>query len=138
MKVLLSIRPEYAVEIFRGSKLFEYRRVPPRRQSVRTAAVYVTRPVSQIVGEFYFNEIIYGNPDDIWRQTSKYSGISYDFFKEYFRNRQVAYALSIKKAVLYERPVDPYTLFGGFTAPQSYMYLEDGFLAGAEQLQLAF
>ena len=59
MKVLLSIKPEYAEKIFNGEKRFEYRRVIFKRKGITTVVVYVTAPISRIMGEFQINNILY-------------------------------------------------------------------------------
>ena len=48
-----------------------------------------------------------------------------DLFFEYFRDRKDAYAIKIKNLTLYPRQIDPKAVIENFTAPQSYMYLDD-------------
>lgn len=126
MRVLLSIRPEYAERIFNGSKSFEFRRRPYADSSVKTVVVYATKPVGMIVGEFDVETILQETPSALWELTETRSGITRDFFDSYFEGRDVAYALKISDARLYDIPIEPRDVLGNFTPPQSYMYVPDG------------
>lgn len=125
MKVLLSIKPEYAEKIFAGTKRFEFRKSIFRSKEVKTVVVYVTRPIGQIIGEFDVDEILCETPDDLWAITSDYSGISKGFFDEYFSGRTRSFALAVGDVRRYESPLDPSNLIENFTPPQSYMYVDD-------------
>lgn len=124
MKALLSIKPEFVEEIVSGSKRFEYRKVS-FKQEVESVVVYACMPVGKIVGEFIVGDIISMNPSDLWRTTKDYSGISYKFFRQYFKGRKNAYAIQIKEYIPYEEPIDPYKEYKHFVPPQSYRYLAD-------------
>ncbi|MFT4252309.1 MAG: ASCH domain-containing protein [Caulobacter sp.] len=125
MKVLLSIKPEFVEKIFDGTKCYEYRKVPYKNSDVKTVVVYATRPIAKIVGEFDVEEIISGNPIDIWDLTENKSGITKDFFSEYFEGRKCAFALKIGTLRPYREPIDPAEMFENFTAPQSFRYIDE-------------
>lgn len=122
MKVLLSIRPEFAFKIFDGEKKFEFRKVIFKNPDIRTVVVYASSPVQQVIGEFEIDDILSSSPNEIWELTKKYSGISEIYFHEYFENRIVAHAIKIKNTKKYKRPL---SLKDDFKVlpPQSYMYL---------------
>ncbi|WP_270985525.1 ASCH domain-containing protein [Campylobacter helveticus] len=122
MKALLSIKPEFAEAIFNGKKKFEYRKVIFKKK-VKYIQVYVTKPVGKIIGEFEIEEIIKDNPIRIWERTKGYSGIKKSLYMQYFQNRQVAYAIKIKKINKYKKPLCPYNEYDSFTAPQSFKYI---------------
>lgn len=122
MKVLLSIKPEFAFKIFEGKKKFEFRKVIFKNPNVKTVVVYASSPVQQVIGEFEIENILSSDPNDIWKQTKKDSGISEDFFYEYFADREIAHAIKIKKTKKYRRPLDIYDDFN-VLPPQSYVYL---------------
>ncbi len=82
MRVLLSIKPEYAFQIFEGSKKFEFRKVIFKNPNIRTVVVYASSPIQQVIGEFEIDEILSFDPKRIWQMTKKHSGISEDFFYE--------------------------------------------------------
>lgn len=123
MKVLLSIKPEFVEKIFSGEKLFEYRKAIFKNENISTVIIYSTMPVGKIVGEFRFKKIHIDSPEIIWKETKKYSGISKDFFFDYFKNREEAYAIEIEEVNKYDEPLDPRSVFPHFTAPQSFCYM---------------
>ena len=104
MKVLLSIKPEFVQEIFTGKKKYEYRKAIFTR-SVDKVVVYSTKPVGMIVGEFTVENILNDTPSTLWDQTHKDSGITKDFFDQYFEGRTHGYALKISSPRLYEEPI---------------------------------
>ncbi|CAH8773159.1 hypothetical protein [Paenibacillus dendritiformis] len=124
MKVLLSIRPEFVEQIVNGKKLFEYRKRIFKKE-VESVIIYCTKPVGMIVGEFTFDYIISDTPQALWDRTHNESGISKDFFMQYFSDRETGYAIQIKEYREYENPVQPEEVFGHFVAPQSYRYVAD-------------
>ena len=76
MRVLLSIKPEYAFKIFDGTKKFEFRKVIFKNPDITTVVVYASSPVQQVIGEFEIDDIFSFDPDELWKKTKKYSGIS--------------------------------------------------------------
>lgn len=122
MRVLLSIKPEFAFKIFEGTKKFEFRKVIFKKADIRTVIVYASSPVQQVIGEFEIDAIFSSGPEVIWEMTKKHSGISETFFYEYFANREIAHAIKIKNTKKYSKPLsikDDFKLI----PPQSYVYL---------------
>jgi len=122
MRVLLSIKPEFAFKIFEGEKKFEFRKVIFKDPNIKIVIVYASSPVKQVIGEFEIDGILSSDPDEIWRQTKKYSGISENFFYEYFAERQIAHAIKIKNTKKYKYPLNLKDNFN-VIPPQSYVYL---------------
>lgn len=122
MKVLLSIKPEFANKIFSGEKKFEFRKRAFRNMEVHTVVVYSTMPVGKIIGEFTIKKIHQDSPESIWTKTKRFSGIDEGFFKHYYDGRELAVAIEVEKPVLYKEPINPKEAFKNFTAPQSFMY----------------
>ncbi len=122
MKVLLSIKPEFAFKIFDGEKKFEFRKVIFKNPDIRTVVVYASSPVQQVIGEFEIDDILSSTPNEIWELTKKYSGISEIYFHEYFENRLVAHAIKIKNTKRYKKPMSLKDDFN-VLPPQSYLYL---------------
>src|SRR5688500_7126054 len=106
MKVLLSIKPEFAFKIFEGTKKFEFRKVIFKNPNIKTVVVYASSPVQLVIGEFEIDDILSLEPDAIWKMTRKYSGITEEFFYEYFSDRDVAHAIKIKNTRKYKKPLD--------------------------------
>lgn len=122
MKVLLSIKPEYAFKIFDGTKKFEFRKVIFKNPNIKTVIVYASSPVQKVIGEFEIDDIFSFDPDSLWKKTKKYSGISEDFFYQYFADREIAHAIKIKKTKKYKKPLCIKEDFN-VIPPQSYVYL---------------
>lgn len=122
MRVLLSIKPEFAFKIFEGIKRFEFRKVIFKNPNITTVVVYASSPVQQVIGEFEIDNILSSDPSEIWAQTEKYSGISEDFFYKYFANREIAHAIKIKNTKRYKHPLNLQDNFN-VVPPQSYVYI---------------
>lgn len=122
MRVLLSIKPEFAFKIFDGTKKFEFRKVIFKNPNVKTVVVYASSPVQRVIGEFEIEDILSSAPNEIWRQTKQYSGISEDFFYEYFAGRKIAHAIKIKNIKKYRQPLNLQANYN-VVPPQSYVYL---------------
>ncbi|MGA9048046.1 MAG: ASCH domain-containing protein [Dehalococcoidia bacterium] len=122
MKVLLSIKPEYATKIFEGSKKYEYRRAIFKRQEVATVVIYASNPVKRIIGEFQIGTILQAHPDILWYKTGQHAGITKKKFFSYFAERETGYAIKIRETKRYEIP---YTLneFMLSWPPQSFIYI---------------
>lgn len=122
MKVLLSIKPEYAQRIFAGAKKFEYRRAIFKNPTVRTVVVYVSSPVCKVVGEFTIGKIICDAPMTLWQKTKDFSGIDRDKFFNYFADKKKGYAIEILNPVRYSR-TRSLMLNYGCHPPQSFVYV---------------
>ena len=97
MRVLLSIKPEFAFKIFDGTKKFEFRKSIFKNKDVKTVVVYASSPIQQVIGEFEIEKILNLELDVLWNLTQDFSGISEDFFYEYFADKELGYAIKIKK-----------------------------------------
>lgn len=122
MKVLLSIKPEFAFKIFEGEKKFEFRKVIFKNPNVKTVVVYASSPIQKVIGEFEIDSILSSTPNEIWELTKKHSGISEVYFHEYFESRLIAHAIKIKNTKRYKKPMSLKEDFN-VLPPQSYMYL---------------
>lgn len=122
MKVLMSIKPEFASKIFDGSKRYEFRRMIFKQPSVTKVVVYASSPVQMVIGEFEIDHILQHHPKELWNLTRKDAGISKDYFMEYFGTKDVGYAIRIKTSRLYRKPKCLKADFN-LKPPQSYLYL---------------
>ena len=122
MKVLLSIKPEFAFKIFDGTKRYEYRRRIFKRSSVTTIVVYTSAPIQKVIGEFKIGAVLEGAPEELWAKTKDYAGIRRDRFLQYFSNSATGYAISVAEPRLYAHHVTLSSL-GIARAPQSFVYL---------------
>jgi len=122
MKVLLSIKPQFAIKIFDGTKKFEFRKSVFKNSSINTVVVYASSPMQKVIGEFTIDEIMEEKPEALWEMTKKHSGITKDYFDEYFLNRDKAFAIKVKEVNRYQKPLNLIDFDINF-APQSFVYL---------------
>lgn len=123
MKVLLSIKPEFAERIFDGSKKFEFRKAIFKNQEIKTVVVYASSPMQKVIGEFEIDSIINDSLAGLWQKTKRFAGIDEDYFYQYFAEREIGYAIKIKKTKKYRKPLCLKKDFN-LTPPQSFLYLE--------------
>ena len=122
MKVILSIKPEFAFKIFDGSKKFEFRKSIFKNKNVKTIIVYASSPVQKVIGEFEIGIIYNDNLDVLWRITKEHSGISEDYFYSYFTDKEKGFAIQVKKKKKYKNPKslkEEYNIH----PPQSFAYV---------------
>lgn len=122
MKVLLSIKPEFAYKIFDGTKKYEFRKAIFKNSDVHKVVVYASSPIQKVIGEFAIADILNDDVETIWNETARYSGITRDFYLSYFSNKEKAYAIKIGKITRFRqaRDLSDYNL--NF-APQSFAYI---------------
>jgi predicted transcriptional regulator len=121
MKVVLSIKPEFANKIFDGTKKFEFRKAIFKNEKIKTVIVYSSSPVQQVIGEFEIERIINHDIDTLWELTHQESGITEDYFYKYFADRVEGFAIQIKKVKKYRTPKCLRADFNLFP-PQSFAY----------------
>ena len=124
MNVILSIKPFFCASIFKGLKLYEYRKKVFKHSDVDKVYVYASKPISKIVGYFTIKRIISDTPSMIWDVTHEHGGITKKQFFDYFKGHSVAHAIEIDEVVKLDIPIDPKEVIKNFTAPQNYCYLE--------------
>lgn len=125
MRVLLSIKPEYASRIFDGTKKYEYRRAIFKRKGVETIVVYATDPIRRIIGEFDVGEVLHEAPEQLWERTCGYAGITKSRFMEYFANQEKGFAIGVREARKYSNSLSLDDLMLSLP-PQSFVYLDIG------------
>ena len=122
MKVLLSIKPEFAEKIFNGTKKYEFRRSIFKDLNVKTVVVYASSPTQRVIGEFQIDSILYDRINNLWLRTRKHAGINKRGFLDYFSDKQQGYAIAIKAARAYRKPLSLKEDFN-MLPPQSFSYL---------------
>lgn len=124
MDVLLSIKPEFANKIFDGTKKFEFRKAIFKRTDIRRVIVYVSSPVQKVIGEFQIESILNDSVENLWKRTSEFSGITKDFYQQYFAGREQAYAIQVGNVKRFKKAKTLQDYNINF-APQSYVYIEN-------------
>lgn len=123
MKVVMSIKPEFANKIFDGTKKFEFRKAIFKNKNIKSILVYSSSPVQKVIGEFQIDQIFNDDLETLWERTKEFSGISEDYFYQYFANREQGFAIQIKNQIRFKTPKclkEDYNL----TPPQSFAYWE--------------
>ena len=123
MKVLLSIKPEYAEKILSGEKKYEFRRTLFKNPSISKVIIYASSPIQKVIGEFDIDKLLSLGVDDLWNKTEKHSGIEKDFYYEYFEGKDVAHAIKVKRYKRYKKAQE-LSFYDITHPPQSFMYLQ--------------
>ena len=58
MNVIMSIHPKYAQAIIDGKKLYEYRKLLPKRTDIIKVYIYASKPTKAIIAYFTIKRII--------------------------------------------------------------------------------
>lgn len=124
MKIILSIKPEFANKIFEGDKKFEFRRSIFKNKNVSKVIVYASSPISKVIGEFEIGEILFKDLNTLWKETKEFSGITEDYFYDYFVGKENGFALEVKRVKRYKKELCIKESFGK-VPPQSFTYLEE-------------
>lgn len=119
-KIIISINPEHVDNIINGTKKYEYR-TKAAKKDINKLIIYETTPIKKVVAEAEIIEVLALEPNVLWEETKEFSGITKNFFKDYFKNRKVAYAYKLGKIKVYDEPKS-LAEFGLKTAPQSFVY----------------
>jgi predicted transcriptional regulator len=123
MRVLLSIKPEFASKIFDGTKRYEFRRSIFKNANIKSVVVYASSPTQKVIGEFEIERIINTNVAALWHETKEFSGITEDYFMKYFIGKEDGFAIKIKKVKRYKEPMCIRADFQA-TPPQSFIYID--------------
>lgn len=122
MKVLLSIKPEYAEMILSGKKKYEFRRAIFKNPDVKKVVIYASMPVGKVIGEFEIDEILSIDVTELWLATMDYAGIDRDYYENYFMGKEIGHAIKVKKAKRYSKHKE-LEEFNIKRAPQSFAYI---------------
>jgi predicted transcriptional regulator len=119
--MLLSINPEHVENILGGTKRFEFRKARCRER-VDSIVIYSTAPKMRVVAEVSVDDIIVGGILDVWHLTKEYAGISYKFYRSYYKGKKIAVAYKLGEVMEFSEPLLLSDL--GLThPPQSFAYL---------------
>jgi predicted transcriptional regulator len=121
---ILSIKPIYAEAIISGRKKVEFRK-KVFKKDVERIFIYSSSPTKMIIGYFTFTTIIEDSPEKLWEKYHNVGGISKDDFFNYYENVEKGFCIIIDIVVKFRTRIDPINLIENFTAPQSYIYLEN-------------
>lgn len=125
LSILISIKPIYVDLIFSGDKTVELRRVFPKNLPDDTEVIiYASSPTKSIVGRARIKNIEEQPIDKLWEILGHRTGVTFEYFNEYFKGKDRGYGLIVDKI---EQFSVPYPLCAlretlNFSPPQSFMY----------------
>lgn len=120
--IILSIHPNHIEKILSGDKRYEYRKRIP--QDINYIIVYATAPTKKVVAIIEIDMVIKDTPQNIWDVTQSESGVSYEFFMNYFNDLSIGYAIKFRKIYKLPNPIDITAIDGVKSAPQAYQYVD--------------
>ena len=121
--IMISINPQYVEKILSGEKTYEYRKSMFHDRSVDTLLIYATKPVCKVVAECHIDDVLVMPKHELWELTNQQSGVTEEFFNDYFKKKEVAKAIKISNVVRFEIPKD-LSDYGMKNAPQGFVYVD--------------
>lgn len=121
--IILPIKPCYAKKILNCEKKYEFRKKLCHKEICKIY-IYATAPEKKIVGEAEVVEKIKMNKEELWEITQHLSGITSEFYYEYFKSQDYACAYHLGEVTKYETPILLENIGIGFV-PQSFVYCGD-------------
>jgi len=125
LSILISIKPEFLELIFEGHKTVELRRVLPKNLPSNLEVIfYASSPTKSIVGKARIKNIEIEPIEDLWEKLGNKTGISFEYFQDYFQGKNTGYGLVLDKVVKFSNPLSLGSLRDmiNFSPPQSFMY----------------
>jgi predicted transcriptional regulator/GNAT superfamily N-acetyltransferase len=103
--LLMSIKPAYWDQIAAGKKTFEFRKRFSNRSMGVRALLYASRPVCSLVGEVKLQEMISGDPHQVWNRCAQGAGVEQGDFEIYVRSAREVRAIQLTDVRPFGRPV---------------------------------
>lgn len=124
MDIILALYPKNIEKMASGVKKFEFRRSIYKDRTVKKVYVYATVPIKKIVATFDVIQIIEGTPEEVWNTCGNYSGSTKDSLMNYFKGKNLVYALELGSFKWLENPIDPREYIDNFYPPQFFQYVD--------------
>lgn len=121
--IILPIKSVYVDKILSGEKKYEYRKKLCKKR-INKIYLYKTAPEKAIVGEAEVLDFLVLNKEQLWEETKEKSGISKEYFDNYFKNSKMACAYALGKVVPYDKKIKLKNIGINYTI-QSYVYVRD-------------
>ncbi|WP_300261176.1 hypothetical protein [Clostridium sp.] len=124
MDIILSIYPKNIEKMASGVKKFEFRRCIYKDKTVKKAYVYATVPIKKIVATFDIIQVIEGSPEEVWNRCGQDSGSTKGSLMNYFKGKNLVYALKVGNFKWLKYPIDPREYIDKFYPPQFFQYVD--------------
>ena len=127
--LIISVKPEYARKILKGEKTIELRKCAPKKVGKDGyILIYVTAPVKELWGIYKIENIIKENPNTLWENFGKQTGISKKEFNDYYKENNSAFGIQlqeVKNLIKHSIKLDNLkNSIPGFMPPQTYSYID--------------
>lgn len=124
--VIISIRHPFAVKIYSGAKLYEFRKRRPNIAVGTRCWIYEPLPIGKVTGFFIYGGCYRDEKAKVWEHCQEAAGISREAFMQYYDRDFYAYAWQVGTA----RRCPAFDLkdAGIDRAPQSYITWSSEFL----------
>lgn len=127
--LIISVKPEYARKILKGKKTIELRKCAPKRVGKDDyILIYVTAPVKVLLGVYKIENIIKENPNTLWENFGKQTGITKQEYNDYYKENKNAFGIQlqeVKNLFKHSIKLDSLkNLIPGFMPPQTYGYID--------------
>ena len=127
--MLFSIKPQFVDKILSGEKKFEYRkRGLVNFTQFEWAFIYSCSPRKKIEAAFPLTQVLIDTPEEIWRRTRDFSGLSKIEFNRYYERCERAVAFAIENLRVFDIALNPRQIDDSFRPPQSFCLLKAGSL----------
>ena len=123
--ILMSIKPEFVTKILTRTKTFEFKKKVWKNKEICKVYMYASLPIGQVLGYFIVRKVLKGTPEALWQHCQDSAGISKRKFFQYYKGRELGYAIAIKSVYMFETGQKP-QIFPEFKkAPQNFMYIQN-------------
>ncbi len=127
--LIISVKPEYARKILKGEKTIELRKCAPKKVGKDGyILIYVTAPVKELWGVYKIENIIKENPNTLWKNFGKQTGITKQEYNDYYKENKNAFGIQlqeVKNLFKHSIKLDSLkNLIPGFMPPQTYSYID--------------
>jgi predicted transcriptional regulator len=127
--LIISVKPEYARKILKGEKTIELRKCAPKKVGKDGyILIYVTAPIKELWGIYKIENIIKENPNTLWDNFGKQTGITKQEFNDYYKENKNAFGIQlqeVKNLFKHSIKLDSLkNLIPGFMPPQTYSYID--------------
>jgi predicted transcriptional regulator len=120
--VLMSIKPEFAEAILRGTKTVEFRKrqLP---EGTNKVIIYATSPLKRVVGEFTVLTQFTDTPENIWNSLNEFVDDDSAEFFDYYSNNDKATAICIDECQRYDQTLSLVEIGWDKHPPMSFVNL---------------
>jgi predicted transcriptional regulator len=126
-RLLISIKPKFALDILEGRKAVEIRRKFNEKWIGQRISIYASKPIQSVVGEAKIIHILAESPELIWNYYGEEIGCSKQEFLNYTNGTEKVYAIVLDDVVNYKNWVAldllDYLLDSKLVPPMSYFDL---------------